>query len=86
MGRLELAWTMAFPQTANMRAQPVLVGNTMYLAIVDSGQLFALDIGGAEPCVKWVYEHDVPLRTALGTTVLPMAGRYCCSPTTPCTC
>ncbi len=24
MARLELAWTMAFPQTANMRAQPVL--------------------------------------------------------------
>ncbi len=66
MGKLELAWVMAFPQTANMRAQPVIVGNTMYLAIVDSGQLFALDIGGANPCVKWVYEHDVPLRTALG--------------------
>ncbi len=66
LGKLELAWVMAFPQTANMRAQPVVVGNTMYLSIVDSGQLFALDIGGASPCVKWVYEHDVPLRTALG--------------------
>lgn len=66
MRGLELAWVMAFPQTANMRSQPVIVGNTMYLAIVDSGQLFALDIGGAQPCVKWVYEHDVPLRTALG--------------------
>ena len=66
MAGLELAWVMAFPQTANMRAQPVIVGNTMYLSIVDSGQLFALDIGDAQPCVKWVYEHDVPLRTALG--------------------
>lgn len=66
MRGLELAWVMAFPQTANMRSQPVIVGSTMYLAIVDSGQLFALDIGGAQPCVKWVYEHDVPLRTALG--------------------
>lgn len=66
MGKLELAWVMAFPQTANMRAQPVIVGNTMYLSIVDSGQLFALDIDGSAPCVKFVYEHDVPLRTALG--------------------
>jgi polyvinyl alcohol dehydrogenase (cytochrome) len=66
MGKLELAWSLAFPQTANMRSQPVIVGNTMYLAIVDSGQLFALNIGGASPCVQWVYEHDVPLRTALG--------------------
>jgi len=57
---------LAFPQTANMRSQPVVVGNTMWLSIVDSGQLFALDIGGDSPCVKWVYEHDVPLRTALG--------------------
>jgi polyvinyl alcohol dehydrogenase (cytochrome) len=71
MGRLQLAWVMAFPQTANMRAQPVVVGNTMYLSIVDSGQLFALDVGGARPCVKWVYEHDVPLRTALGYHKLP---------------
>lgn len=66
MGKLELAWVMAFPQTANMRAQPVVVGNTMYLSVVDSGQLFALDIGATSPCVKWVYQHDVPLRTALG--------------------
>jgi polyvinyl alcohol dehydrogenase (cytochrome) len=66
MGKLELAWALAFPQTANMRAQPVVVGNTLYLSIVDSGQLFALDIGASNPCVKWVYQHDVPLRTALG--------------------
>ncbi len=71
MGKLQLAWVMAFPQTANMRAQPVVVGNTMYLSIVDSGQLFALDIGGAAPCVKWVYQHDVPLRTALAYHKLP---------------
>jgi polyvinyl alcohol dehydrogenase (cytochrome) len=71
LGKLELAWVMAFPQTANMRAQPVVVGDTMYLSIVDSGQLFALDIGTNSPCVKWVYEHDVPLRTALGYHTLP---------------
>ncbi|HWK54327.1 MAG TPA: PQQ-binding-like beta-propeller repeat protein [Hyphomicrobiales bacterium] len=66
MGKLQLAWSMAFPSTANMRSQPAVVGNTMYYPIVDSGQLFALDIGGDAPCVKWVYEHDVPLRTTIG--------------------
>jgi len=66
MGNLELAWAMGFPSTANMRSQPAIVGNTMYYPIVDSGQLFAMDIGGAEPCVKWVYEHDIPLRTTVG--------------------
>jgi len=66
MGNLELAWSMGFPSTANMRSQPAIVGNTMYYPIVDSGQLFALDIGASEPCVKWVYEHDIPLRTTIG--------------------
>lgn len=66
MGKLQLAWSMAFPQTANMRSQPAIVGNTMYYPIVDSGQLFALDIAAATPCVKWVYQHDIPLRTTLG--------------------
>ncbi len=66
LGNLELAWSMAFPSTANMRSQPAIVGSTMYYPIVDSGQLFALDIGGATPCVKWVYEHDIPLRTTIG--------------------
>jgi polyvinyl alcohol dehydrogenase (cytochrome) len=66
MGNLELAWSMGFPSAANMRSQPAIVGNTMYYPIVDSGQLFALDIGGQTPCVKWVYEHDIPLRTTIG--------------------
>ncbi|MCP5144053.1 MAG: PQQ-binding-like beta-propeller repeat protein [Gammaproteobacteria bacterium] len=59
---LEVAWTLGFPQTGNMRAQPAVVGDTMFLPIADSGQLFAFDINGS-PCVKWVYEHGVPLRT-----------------------
>jgi polyvinyl alcohol dehydrogenase (cytochrome) len=66
LGKLELAWSMGFPQTANMRSQPAIVGNTMYYPIVDSGQLFAMDIGGDSPCVKWVYQHDIPLRTTIG--------------------
>jgi polyvinyl alcohol dehydrogenase (cytochrome) len=66
LGKLELAWSLGFPQTANMRSQPAIVGNTMYYPIVDSGQLFAMDIGGDSPCVKWVYQHDIPLRTTIG--------------------
>jgi polyvinyl alcohol dehydrogenase (cytochrome) len=66
LGKLELAWSLGFPQTANMRSQPAIVGNTMYYPIVDSGQLFAMDIGGETPCVKWVYQHDIPLRTTIG--------------------
>lgn len=60
---LEPAWVMGFPQTATMRAQPAIVGDAMYLPIADSGQLFALDTGGDAPCVQWVYEHGLPLRS-----------------------
>src|SRR3990172_406107 len=63
MAGLELDWAMAFPQTATMRAQPVIIGNTMYQVIPDTGQLFALNIAD-QPCVQWVYEHIVPLRTS----------------------
>ena len=63
--QLELAWALAFPQTATMRSQPVVVDSTMYLAVVDSGQLFAFDIGSNTPCVHWVYQHKVPLRSSL---------------------
>lgn len=70
LGKLELAWVLGFPQTANMRAQPAIVGSTMYLPIVDSGQVFAIDIGG-EPCVQWVYQHGVPLRTHVNYGTLP---------------
>lgn len=69
MQRLELKWAMGFPQVATMRSQPVIAGNTLYLAVSDSGQLFALDIGGV-PCVKWVYEHSVPLRSSINTGTL----------------
>jgi len=64
MAGLQLAWAMAFPQTASMRSQPVIIGNTMYQLVADNGQVYALDINGT-PCVKWVYEHIVPLRTTI---------------------
>jgi polyvinyl alcohol dehydrogenase (cytochrome) len=64
MGNLQLQTAIGFPQTANMRSQPAVVGNTLYLIVPDAGQLFAFDIDGS-PCVKWVYEHPVPLRTAI---------------------
>jgi polyvinyl alcohol dehydrogenase (cytochrome) len=71
LGQLELAWSMGFPQTANMRSQPAIVGNTMFYPIVDSGQLFALDISRELPCIQWVYQHDIPLRTTIGYHNLP---------------
>jgi len=70
MQRLELAWVMAFPNITMMRSQPAIVGNTLFITPVDSRQLYALDITG-EPCVKWVYTSETPLRSSLTFGMLP---------------
>jgi polyvinyl alcohol dehydrogenase (cytochrome) len=61
--KLELAWAVGFPQTPTMRSQPVVVGDTVYVAATDAGRLVALD--SASGCIKWQYESAVPLRSSL---------------------
>jgi polyvinyl alcohol dehydrogenase (cytochrome) len=63
MPNLELAWAVAFPQTPTMRAQPVIVGDTLFLATTDAGRLYAMDTNTG--CVKWVYASDMTLRSSL---------------------
>lgn len=63
MDDLELAWSVAFPQTPTMRSQPVVVGTTIFIAATDSARLYALDSGTG--CVKWMYASDMTLRSSL---------------------
>jgi polyvinyl alcohol dehydrogenase (cytochrome) len=70
INQLELAWALAFPRATTMRAQAAAVGNTLYLPVGDEARLFAVDISGAMPCFKWVYAHDIPLRTGVGYGLL----------------
>ena len=53
-----------------MRAQAAVVGDTLYLPVGDEARLFAVDISGPKPCFKWIYAHDIPLRTGVGYGVL----------------
>lgn len=71
----ELAWALAFPRATTMRAQPAIVGSTMFLSVGDAQQLYAIDISEAQPCFKWVYTGVVPLRTGVGYGALPGSGR-----------
>ena len=66
--KLELAWTIAFPQTPTMRSQPVVAGDTIFVAATDAGRLFALD--AKRGCMKWQFESPVPLRSSLSYAVL----------------
>ena len=63
MKDLEVAWVAAFPQTPTMRSQPVIVGDTIFVAATDAGRLYALDTNSG--CVKWHYVSDMTLRSSL---------------------
>ncbi len=71
---MELAWALAFPRATTMRAQAAVVGSTLFLPVADASQLYAIDIA-AQPCLKWIYKSDVPLRTGVGYGVLPGSKR-----------
>jgi polyvinyl alcohol dehydrogenase (cytochrome) len=71
---MELAWAIGFPKATTMRAQPAIVGTTMFLPVADAAKLFAIDISG-KPCFKWVYQSDVPLRTSAAYGELPGSKR-----------
>ncbi len=61
---LELAWALAFPQATTMRSQPVVVGTTLFLPVGETAQVLAIDVSDRQPCLKWVYESSLPLRTS----------------------
>ncbi|MGQ9426637.1 outer membrane protein assembly factor BamB family protein [Gilvimarinus sp. F26214L] len=60
---LELAWAIAFPGATTMRSQPAVMGSTLFLPVADAARMFAFNIDG-EPCIQWVYQSEVPLRTS----------------------
>ena len=64
MSTLELAWALAFPGVTEMRAQPAIVGNTLFVSPIQALELYAFDISG-DPCLRWVYSADMQLRSSL---------------------
>jgi len=74
LAHLELAWALAFPGVTTLRAQPAVVGSTIFLPVWELGKLFAIDVSGP-PCFKWVYSSEVPLRTSAAYGSLPGSGR-----------
>ncbi|HVY90039.1 MAG TPA: PQQ-binding-like beta-propeller repeat protein [Hyphomonadaceae bacterium] len=63
MKNLQVSWVIAFPQTPTMRSQPVIVGDTLFIAATDAGRIYALDTDTG--CIKWVYASDMTLRSSL---------------------
>jgi polyvinyl alcohol dehydrogenase (cytochrome) len=68
LSKLDLAWSLAFPDVTSMRAQPAVVGNNLFAPVAEAGALYAFDISDpAHPCVQWIYRTSgAPMRTGVG--------------------
>ena len=60
--KLELQWSIALPAVTTMRSQPVVAGGSVFLGSQGT-HLLALD--RATGCVRWAFNADAPVRTAL---------------------
>ena len=84
MSKLDLAWSIAFPDSTTMRSQGAVVGKNLFYPATDVGKVYAFDLSDpAKPCVQWVYTAagGAPLRTSIaygvlgdGTPLLVFAG------------
>lgn len=73
LGKLELAWAIAFPDVTMIRAQGAVVGKTLFLPVAEAAAMYAFDLSDpAKPCVKWVYNtpNGAPLRSSPGYGVI----------------
>ena len=60
--QLTLQWSIALPAVTAMRSQPVVAGDTVFLGS-KGGHLLALDRRSG--CVRWAYQTDAPVHSAL---------------------
>jgi polyvinyl alcohol dehydrogenase (cytochrome) len=77
LGKLDLAWAIGFPNVTMMRAQPVVVGKSVFLPVAEAAALYAFDVSDpAHPCVKWVYNTPggAPLRSSPSYGVIDLPG------------
>ena len=77
LSKLELAWSIAFPDVTMMRSQAAVVGNTVFLPVAEASSLYAFDVSVAsKPCVKWVYKtpKGAPLRTSAAYGLIAAPG------------
>ena len=85
LSNMELAWSIAIPGASSMRAQPAVVGKSVFLPMADDRTVYAFDVSDpAKPCVQWLFKApgSSPLRTspaygvlADGRKVLAFAGQ-----------
>lgn len=69
LGNLELVWAQAFPGVTEMRSQPVMTSDTVFVGPSTSNNIYALDLQTG--CVKWRYSGSAAIRSALSYGTMP---------------
>jgi polyvinyl alcohol dehydrogenase (cytochrome) len=67
--RLELAWALGLPGATEMRSQPVIADDTLYVGVESVSAVYALDLKTG--CLRWAYAGTAPVRSALGFARMP---------------
>lgn len=73
MSRLELAWAVGFPGTGQLRASPVILGDTLIYPVTGADKVLAMDTETG--CVKWAYASPNRLRGSITFGTLGKRGR-----------
>jgi polyvinyl alcohol dehydrogenase (cytochrome) len=63
LANLEVAWVLGFPGTTDLRAQGVIIGQTLFYAAGQTGYVLALDTRAG--CARWAYRAGPGVRTSL---------------------
>ena len=56
---LQLAWTFQIGVTDSLEAQPLVIGNTMYILTPKPNEIIALDLA-QDGVIKWTYAPEMP--------------------------
>lgn len=57
ISKMDLAWSLGFPDATTMRSQGAVVGKNVFLPVPDLGAMYALDVSDpAKPCIQWIYK------------------------------
>ncbi len=67
LARMELAWSIGFPDATGMRSQGAVVGKNVFVPVADAAAMYAFDISIPDkPCLQWIYNSPggAPLRSS----------------------
>jgi polyvinyl alcohol dehydrogenase (cytochrome) len=71
LGRLRLKWAFAFAGDVNAFAPPAVLGRELFVGSA-GGSIYALDARSG--CIRWHYQADGPVRTAMVVAPLDSSG------------